>query len=130
MFQQEISQLNLQQFKAGEKRWIGSLLGSLIKQKGFDVNMIANDQALQEIKNQNNIPYNMRSCHTSFIDGYFVEGHIPIEAINKLLTERPDIDGIALPNMPAGSPGMPGYKQGEWIIYSIKDGQASEFMRV
>jgi hypothetical protein len=104
--------------------------GSYLKGKDYDVNTIANDVALARVKEEQNIPYNMRSCHTSFIDGYFVEGHVPIDAINKLLEERPDIDGIALPDMPAGSPGMPGYKQGDWIIYAIKDGQSSEFMRI
>lgn len=98
--------------------------------KGFNVNVVANDQKLIVVKGQNNIPYKMRSCHTEIIGDYFIEGHVPIEAIEKLLSEMPDIDGIALPNMPAGSPGMSGVKRGEWIIYAIKDGQASEFMRI
>lgn len=97
--------------------------------KGFDVNVMPTVD-MSVIKNMHNIPVNMRSCHTEIIDGYFVEGHVPMEAINKMLTEKPDIDGISLPNMPSGSPGMPGYKQGEWIIYAIKDGQASEYMRI
>lgn len=101
-----------------------------LRSEGFDVNVIPDENKLSAVKNQNKIPYNMRSCHTSFMEGYFVEGHIPMEAIEKLLKERPDIDGIALPNMPAGSPGMPGSKSGDWIIYAIKDGQASEFMRI
>jgi hypothetical protein len=104
--------------------------GKYLNGKGFDVKTVANDASLQTVKEQNNIPNNMRSCHTDFIEGYFIEGHVPIEAINKLLEERPNIDGISLPNMPSGSPGMPGFKQGDWIIYSIKDGQASEFMRI
>jgi hypothetical protein len=103
---------------------------SYMETKGFEVSTIADDISMQDVKEQNNIPYGMRSCHTEIIGDYFVEGHVPIEAINKMLEESPDIDGIALPNMPAGSPGMPGIKSGEWIIYAIKDGQASEFMRV
>ena len=54
---------------------------------------------------------------------YFIEGHIPIEAINKLLTEKPEIDGITLPEMPSGSPGMPGFKIEKWKIHSVKNGQ-------
>jgi len=93
----------------------------------LDVNAI---QDMSQIKNQYNIPSDMESCHTVIIGDYFVEGHVPIEAINKLLNEMPDIDGISLPGMPSGSPGMPGIKHGDWIIYSIKDGVASEFMRI
>jgi hypothetical protein len=54
---------------------------------------------------------------------YFIEGHIPIEAIEKLLTEKPEIDGIALPEMPSGSPGMPGFKLEKWKIHSVKNAQ-------
>jgi hypothetical protein len=95
----------------------------------FTVDVIETRQ-LASIKSQYNIPYNMQSCHTAVIEGYFVEGHVPIEAISKLLEEKPDIDGIALPDMPAGSPGMPGIKSGPFIIYALKNGEASEFMRI
>ncbi len=54
---------------------------------------------------------------------YFIEGHVPIEAIEKLLTEKPEIDGIALPGMPSGSPGMPGFKLSPFKIHSVKNGQ-------
>ena len=97
--------------------------------KGMDVTTIMEND-MDSLKDKYNIPQNMRSCHTSIMEGYFVEGHMPMEAINKLLTEKPDIDGIALPGMPPGSAGMPGQKQGQWTIYSIKDGQVKEFMRI
>ena len=73
----------------------------------------------------------MESCHTTVIGEYFVEGHVPVEAIEKLLAEKPDVAGIGMPGMPSGSPGMPGAKQGQFIIYSInKDGTINEFMRI
>ena len=84
----------------------------------------------ESIKIQHNIPKEMWSCHTTMIENYFVEGHVPMEAIEKLIEEQPDIDGIALPNMPSGSPGMPGKKNSVWIIYSVRDGNISEFMRI
>ena len=85
---------------------------------------------LYSTKKELNIPSNMQSCHTVRIGNYFVEGHVPIEAINKLLEEQPEIDGIALPGMPSGSPGMPGTKT-VFTIYSVKDGQATEvFMQL
>lgn len=62
------------------------------------------------------------SCHTALINDYFVEGHVPIEAIDKLLTEKPKIKGIALPGMPSGSPGMSGFKLEKWKIYSLDNG--------
>jgi len=81
------------------------------------------------IKKQYNIPSSLESCHTTIIDNYFVEGHIPFEAINKLLTEKPDILGIAMPGMPSGSPGMPGRKFEDFNIYGVnKDGTNYLFM--
>jgi len=64
-----------------------------------------------------------RSAYSPRKSAYFVEGHIPIEAIQKLLTEKPDIDGIALPGMPSGSPGMPGFKISPFKIHSVKNGE-------
>lgn len=100
-----------------------------LKQKGFEVNVVSvND--ISKIKEEYGVPEGMESCHTVIIEGYFVEGHVPMEAIDKLLEERPDIDGITLPNMPAGSPGMMGQKKGDFVIFQITDGKNSEFMRV
>lgn len=56
----------------------------------------------------NGISDEVASCHTAEVDGYFVEGHVPVPAIERLLTERPDAIGLALPGMPADSPGMGG----------------------
>jgi len=71
-----------------------------------------------------NIPSSVLSCHTSEIGGYFVEGHVPVEVIDELLAERPEIDGIALPGMPSGSPGMGGEKTAPFVIYAVSDGEA------
>ena len=73
---------------------------------------------LVEIKKQYGVPTSLESCHTTVIDGYVVEGHIPAEAIAKLLKEKPAIKGIAMPGMPSGSPGMPGPKE-KFVIYEI-----------
>ena len=82
------------------------------------------------VKDKYNIPDEMRSCHTTIVGKYFIEGHVPIEAVNKLLKEQPDIDGIALPGMPIGTPGMPGRKEAPYVIYQVKDGVYSEFMTI
>ena len=76
-------------------------------------------RSLHAIKTKHNIPLEMQSCHTTILGKYFIEGHVPIEAINKLLKEQPDIDGIALPGMPVGTPGMPGEKEEPYVIYQL-----------
>ena len=86
---------------------------------------------LARIKTKYNVPRNVESCHTLDSGEYFIEGHIPREAIGKLALEEPDILGIALPDMPAGSPGMSGQKTEEFVIYAVeKDGSSHEFMRI
>ena len=73
----------------------------------------------------------MEICHTTIIGDYFVEGHVPLEAVEKLLTEKPDIKGIAMPGMPSGSPGMPGAKKGDFVIYAVnRDGSYEEWTRL
>lgn len=76
-----------------------------LEENGFSVTSIPSEN-LAAIKYDNGVPNNLGACHTALIDGYVVEGHVPVEAINKLLQERPEATGIAVPGMPAGSPGM------------------------
>ena len=82
------------------KKWINHL-----RDNGLEVvdNMV---EDLSAIKNQYQIPNNLRSCHSAQIANYTIEGHVPIESINKLFREKPNINGIAVPGMPLGSPGM------------------------
>ena len=54
------------------------------------------------------IPAELAGCHTAVAAGYLIEGHVPVEAVAKLLRERPKTRGVALPGMPSGTPGMPG----------------------
>ena len=86
--------------------------------------------SLHTIKQKYNIPLEMQSCHTTIIGKYFIEGHVPLEAINKLLKEQPNIEGIALPGMPIGTPGMPGDKDEPYVIYQLVDGKFSVFMTI
>jgi hypothetical protein len=74
-------------------------------ENGFDVDEQAR-ASLDEVKAEYQIPSELQSCHTAIVDGYVVEGHVPVREIERLLTERPDVIGIAVPGMPAGSPGM------------------------
>ena len=87
-------------------------------------------RSLHSIKKKYNIPIEMQSCHTTIMGKYFIEGHVPLQALNKLLKEQPDIDGIALPGMPIGTPGMPGEKEEPYVIYQLIDGKFSVFMTI
>lgn len=74
---------------------------------------------LSLIKREHGVPEKFEGCHTTLIDGYVVEGHVPVGTLNKLLSERPKIKGISLPGMPAGSPGMTGVKTSPFKIYEF-----------
>jgi len=82
--------------------WVDYMRG-----KGYQVsvNLVADPDP---IKATLGVPEALYSCHTAKIDGYLIEGHVPEGAVAKLLAERPNLKGIALPGMPEGSPGMDG----------------------
>jgi hypothetical protein len=63
-------------------------------------------QDLADVKSRYQVPPQLQSCHTAIVDGYIIEGHVPVSEIERLVTERPDIAGLAVPGMPVGSPGM------------------------
>ncbi|HSE34974.1 MAG TPA: DUF411 domain-containing protein [Candidatus Paceibacterota bacterium] len=100
-----------------------------LKRQGATVETrVLGEAELTEFKRAHGIAEGAESCHTSIIDGYVVEGHVPIEAVVKLRAERPaSTTGIALPGMPSGTPGMPGPKRG---IYDIRTLDGSEFMKI
>ena len=80
--------------------WIGHL-----EQNGFRVE--ATDvRDLAAVKRRHGVPPDAEACHTALVDGYVVEGHVPAADVARLLRERPDALGLAVPGMPLGSPGM------------------------
>ena len=93
---------------------------------GYTVHSIPTTD-MTKIKEQMGVPEAAWSCHTAVIDGYVVEGHVPIEAIRDLLSSGRNLDGIALPGMPSGSPGMPGVKAGPLEVLAIDGGETSAF---
>lgn len=90
-----------------------------LRQSGFKVEVNEVDN-LTPIRRMLGIGKELQSCHTAVIEGYVVEGHVPIADLRHLLAERPDIKGIALPGMPQGVPGMPGPKPDELMLYTIE----------
>ena len=94
-----------------------------LRSNGFVVDVKPTND-LAEISRKAGVPEKLEGCHTTFIDGYVVDGHVPVNVIRKLLSERPAIAGITLPGMPMGSPGMTGRKTEKFTIYSVtKDGK-------
>jgi hypothetical protein len=84
---------------------------------------------LVRFKLDNGVPQRMVSCHTGLIDGYVIEGHVPAADIHRLLEERPDAVGLAVPRMPYGSPGMgPEEDREAYDVYLIqRDGSTEVF---
>ncbi|MGD8743800.1 MAG: DUF411 domain-containing protein [Granulosicoccaceae bacterium] len=81
-------------------KWIEHL-----EQNGFKVEA-HNVKDVIPYKIQNGVTPELASCHTAIVDGYTIEGHVPAGDIKRLLRERPAVDGLAVPGMPIGSPGM------------------------
>lgn len=78
-----------------------------MRAEGFAVAPVDMDQdALWAVKARLGLPDGLSSCHTGLVDGYVVEGHVPASDVRRLLAERPDALGLAVPGMPVGSPGM------------------------
>ena len=76
------------------------------KKHGFKIEDIKTEE-MEAIKQQHNVPAELASCHTTIIDGYVMEGHIPADDIKRFLAEKPDdLIGLAVPGMPIGTPGM------------------------
>ncbi|MEX0893524.1 MAG: DUF411 domain-containing protein [Gemmatimonadota bacterium] len=76
-----------------------------LAENGFEVKAV-NVADLAAVKAEHTVPPRLAACHTAVVDGYVVEGHVPAEVVRRLLEERPEVLGIAVPGMPVGSPGM------------------------
>jgi len=66
------------------------------------------------------IPDALGGCHTALVDGYAIEGHVPAREITRLLAERPNVRGLAVPGMPAGSPGMEGSRREPYDVLLVR----------
>ena len=97
-----------------------------LRENGLRVKVIASDD-MDAVKKRHGVPAQLEGCHSTVIDGYVVEGHVPISAVNKLLTKRPQIRGISLPDMPTGSPGMGGRKKAPFVVLEIGSGEPKVF---
>ena len=78
-----------------------------LKDSGFAVR-VEETTNLQPVRKRLGVPVDLAACHTAEVDGYVLEGHVPAAAVRRLLEQRPSAIGLAVPGMPAGSPGMEG----------------------
>lgn len=75
-----------------------------VRAAGFPVEVI--EAPVNPLKVRLGVPRALSSCHTAQVAGYVIEGHVPADAIKRLLEEKPQATGLAVPGMPVGSPGM------------------------
>ena len=86
---------------------------------------------LVAVKNQHGVPQHLHACHTGVVENYVIEGHVPSKVISRLLTERPDVTGLAVPGMPIGSPGMEGPNPKAYRVFSFdRDGRIQVYERI
>lgn len=82
-------------------KWVDHL-----EQSGLTVESVTVEET-HSVRSEFGVPHELASCHTAIAGGYWVEGHVPADLVEQLLRDKPaDIRGIAVPGMPAGSPGM------------------------
>ena len=86
---------------------------------------------LAKIKKQAGLAPDLQSCHTAKVGGYIIEGHVPAEDVKRLLEEKPDAIGLAVPGMPIGSPGMEmgNEKERYEVLLVKKDGSTEVFAK-
>ncbi|MGH1482038.1 MAG: DUF411 domain-containing protein [Geminicoccales bacterium] len=102
--------------------WVDHLTESGFKVEAKDV------ADLDAVKQMAGVPRHLQACHTAVVDGYTIEGHTPADAIKKLLAERPAVKGLAVPGMPAGSPGMPSPTPEPYEVIAFGEAGEHRFM--
>jgi hypothetical protein len=103
-----------------------------LESNGFQV--VVNDVGNNAARSRLGVPARLSSCHTAKVGPYAIEGHVPAADIRRLLSERPDAMGLAVPGMPIGSPGMDGPEYGGRrdpydVLLILRDGRTQVFNR-
>jgi hypothetical protein len=94
-----------------------------LREHGYTVST-TDTRDLAALKMRNGVPREMQSCHTALVDGYVIEGHVPAADVQRLLSDRPAIAGLAVAGMPIGSPGMEveGVPSQPYDVMAFEDG--------
>lgn len=97
---------------------------------GFQV-AVRDMEDLASVKRMAGVPAQLESCHTASVNGYIIEGHVPAEAVHRMLSGETGYRGIAVPGMPIGSPGMEGGTPEPYAVYGFDGkGRIEAFMSV
>jgi hypothetical protein len=105
-------------------KWVRHLEANGFSVKAYDV------QNVNSYKDRYGVPVPLGACHTAVVEGYVIEGHVPAADIKRLLADRPKLKGLAVPGMPAGSPGMEGPTTENYEVLGFDaQGQTSVFAR-
>jgi hypothetical protein len=100
-----------------------------MKANGFEVN-VQEVPSTAEYRQKYGVPQNLQSCHTATVNGYVLEGHVPAREVRRLLKTRPKAKGLAVPGMPAGSPGMEGSRSDAYsVILFDEAGRTSDYQK-
>lgn len=100
-----------------------------MKANGFEVRAVDLDD-LTEVKQASGVPIPLRTCHTAIVGDYVIEGHVPADLVKKMLADKPNAAGLAVPGMPMGSPGMEGTpRQSYDVLLFQKDGKTTVFAK-
>ncbi len=91
-----------------------------MRANGFAVN-VREVEDVDPVKALYGVPPALASCHTAVVDGYVVEGHVPADLVKRFLAERPEARGLAVPGMPAGSPGMENAGREPYEVFIFDD---------
>lgn len=94
---------------------------------GFSVDVQDTDD-LAAVKARLGVPAEMEGCHTALIQEYYLEGHVPLEAVERLLQQRPPVRGLAVPGMPSGSLGMGDDPGASYDVYAIPSGTGAPYV--
>lgn len=104
-------------------KWVDYMRGH-----GFNVKVHDLDD-LSAIKTMAGVPTKLKSCHTAMIGGYVLKGHVPVDAVRSLLDSGAKVQGLAVPGLPIGSPGMEGGLPEAYTVHSFaSDGTSTAFM--
>lgn len=104
-------------------KWVDHLVAN-----GFSTS-VRDMASMGPVKARFGVPQGLASCHTADIGGYVIEGHVPAGAIKRLLKEKPEGRGLAVPGMPIGSPGMEGPSPEVYDVFLFGDGEPVSFGR-
>lgn len=105
-------------------KWVDHL-----KANGFDVE-VSTVSETASYRQKYGVPPKLASCHTAVVNGYTIEGHVPAADVKRLLKEKPNAKGIAVPGMPMGSPGMEGPRSENYAVLLFEqNGSTTVFAR-